>query len=164
VDRAARVEQIAEQLVRAAEVRLHSDGAVEARLQLDLGRLGRLNVTLERTAEGRIRVSLEPTTVEARRLIQSEGEGLARRLESRGLHLQELTVRSSEETFLRVEGGREPREAATTRSTTPSPEGPAATRLDGREPPPPRRDDPQGNRERRHRQGADTDEEQEEQG
>jgi hypothetical protein len=160
-ERAARVEQIAEQIVRAAEVRLHANGAVEARLQLDLGRLGRLDVALERTTEGRIRVTLEPTTADARRLLQSEGGGLARRLENRGLQLQELTVRTSEATLLRVEGSREGRETADARPTAPSAERPATPRLEGHDTPPPRRDDSEGDRERRHRQEAEPDEEQE---
>jgi hypothetical protein len=117
-DATARVERIAEQILLAAEVRLHGDGAVEARLQLDLGRLGRMNVALERTAEGQIRVALEPTTAEGRELVQARGQELANRLEARGLKLQTLTVQSSGETVLQIEGTA--REATETTAPRPS--------------------------------------------
>jgi hypothetical protein len=103
-DVAARVERIAAEIVRAAEVHLHADGSVETRLELDLGSLGRMHVSLARTAEGRIRAALEPTTAEARRLLSERLPELARRLEARGLGLQELKVEASGETVLRVAG------------------------------------------------------------
>jgi len=103
-DVAARVERIAELIVRAAEVRLHSDGSAEARLQLDLGHLGRMDVALARTAEGRIHVTLSPASAEGASLLQARGQELAQRLEARGLNLQELRVESSGETVLRVQG------------------------------------------------------------
>jgi flagellar hook-length control protein FliK len=134
-DAAARVERIAEQILLAAEVRLHGDGAVEARLQLDLGRLGRLHVALERTAEGQIRVALEPMSAEARDLLQARGQDLAHRLEARGLKLQELTVKSSGETVLHVEGaGKETTETVAARPAAPSSESVSAEPAAGREP------------------------------
>jgi hypothetical protein len=130
----ARIERIAEQIVQAAEVRLHADGAVEARLQLDLGRLGRMNVALERTAEGQIRVALEPTSAEGRDVLQARGQELASRLEARGLKLHSLTVELSGETLLRVEGaGKEAAETAAARPAVPASESAPAERATGSE-------------------------------
>jgi hypothetical protein len=161
-DVAARVERIAEQILQAAEVRLHADGAVEARLQLDLGRLGRLHVALERTAEGRIRVALEPTTAEARDLCRAHGRELADRLEARGLNVQELTVESAGETVLRIERARESTDAAAARPTTTAPETATADRTAGQEPPPQREhsgEDREGGRHRREHEPSAEEEE-----
>jgi hypothetical protein len=133
---AARIERIAEQILLAAEVRLHRDGAVEARLQLDLGRLGRMHVALERTAEGQIRVALEPTSAEARDLLQAHGKQLATRLEARGLKLQALTVESSGETVLRIEGtGKETNETTNARAAGPASDSVPADPAAGQEAP-----------------------------
>jgi flagellar hook-length control protein FliK len=164
-DPSARIERIAEQILLAAEVRLHGDGAVEARLQLDLGRLGRMNVALERTAEGQIRVALEPTSAEARDLLQARGQDLAHRLEARGLKLQELTVKSSGETVLQIEGGgREATETAASRPAVPAsdsiPTEPAAGREPGQRE---RSDEEHERRDRRQRhEGEPAGEEEEE--
>jgi len=113
-DAAARVERIAQQIVEAVEVRLHETGAVEARLELSLGSLGRMSVAVERTAEGRIRVALQPTSADTAGLLKTHGSELVRRLEARGLHIQELTVEASGETVLRIErAATEPVEAPT---------------------------------------------------
>jgi hypothetical protein len=155
-DAAARVERIADQILLAAEVRLRGDGAVEARLQLDLGRLGRMNVALERTAEGQIRVALEPTSAEGRDLLQARGQELAHRLEARGLKLQALTVESAGETMLRIEGGREGTETASTRSPSPGPDSAPADRAAEPELPPQReRSDEDGER-RGRREGHES--------
>jgi hypothetical protein len=160
-DVAARVERIAEQILQAAEVHLHADGAVEARLQLDLGRLGRLHVALKRTAEGRIRVALEPTTAEARDLCRAHGRELAERLEARGLNVQELTVESAGETVLRIQSAQESTETA--RPTATASETATADRTAGQEPPPQRErsgEDREGGRNRReHEPRAEEEEE-----
>jgi flagellar hook-length control protein FliK len=164
VDATARIERIAEQILQAAEVRLHADGAVEARLQLDLGRLGRMHVALERTPEGQIRVALEPTTAEARDLLQAHGKELANRLEARGLRLQALTVESSGETVLHLEGAeRETKETVATRSAVPASESARAEPAAGPEPPPQKeRFDEEHERRDRREPGSTGEEEEEE--
>jgi hypothetical protein len=130
-DVAARVERIAAEIVRAAEVHLHGDGSVEARLELDLGSLGRMHVSLARTAEGRISAALEPTTAEGRRLVSEHLPELARRLEARGLGLQEVKVEASGETVRRVAGDASGPETAEASSL---PAAPAAAEPAVREP------------------------------
>ena len=160
-DATARLERIAQQIVQAAEVRLHGDGTVEARLQLDLGRLGRMHVALERSADGQIRVTLEPTSAEARNLLEKHGQELANRLEARGVNLQELTVQSSGETLLRFQGAREGTETTAARTSA---QGSETTLADHAAEPerPPQREHSQEEHERRGRRDPGPDDEEEE--
>jgi hypothetical protein len=92
----ARIERIAEQIVRAAELRLGPGGTAEAHLELDLGALGPLRVNLGRDAEGTIGVRFEGAGAEAARLLAERGSELVARLEARGLVLSEVTLRAAD--------------------------------------------------------------------
>jgi hypothetical protein len=87
------------------EVRLGAAGAAEVRLELDLGGLGSMNVDLNRTGEGQIRVAFDAATVEASNLLREHAGELASRLQARGVALQELTVRSADQATFRLETG-----------------------------------------------------------
>lgn len=102
-DRIAEIERIAEQIVQAAQVRLGPQGAAEARLELNMGRLGPMSVALERTAEGQIRIGFEAATAEASNLLQSRVGELAKQLEARGVALQEITIQSADQPLFRLE-------------------------------------------------------------
>ena len=98
----ARIERIAEQIVRAAELRLGPGGTAEARLQLDLGGLGQLRVALERNAEGAIAVRFEGAGPEAARRLVDHGAELVARLEARGLAVREVSLASPEGPVVRL--------------------------------------------------------------
>jgi hypothetical protein len=93
-------------------------------------------VALERSADGRIRVALEPTSAEGRELLRARGPELAHRLETRGLKLRALTVESSGETVLQIEGaGKEAAETAASRPAVPASDPTPAEPGAGREAP-----------------------------
>jgi hypothetical protein len=88
----ARVERIAELVLRGVELRLGPDGAAAARLELDLGGLGQLRVALDRSAEGVLAVRFEDAGPQAARLLIEHGGELVARLEARGLALGEVAL------------------------------------------------------------------------
>jgi hypothetical protein len=98
----ARIERIAEQIVRALEVRLGPGGVAGARLELDLGRLGQLRVALDRSAEGALSVRFEGARPEAARLLVDHGAELVAKLEARGLTLREVVLASPEGPVVRL--------------------------------------------------------------
>jgi hypothetical protein len=98
----ARVERIAEQIVRAVEVRLGPGGAAEVRLELDLGGLGQLRVGLHRDAAGALAVRFDAAGPEASRLLVEQGDNLVARLESRGLALREVVMTSADGSVVRI--------------------------------------------------------------
>jgi hypothetical protein len=104
----ARVERIAEQIVRAVEVRLGPAGAAEVRLELDLGGLGQVRVALARDAEGRVAVRFDAAGPEASRLLVDQGGDLVARLEARGLTLREVSMTSADGSLVRIGSPSEP--------------------------------------------------------
>ena len=138
----AQIERLAEQIVRAAEVRLGPGGAAEARLELSLGELGSLKVALERDAEGGLAVRFEEAGAEAAGLLRAQASELAERLEARGVHLREISVEGNDETTFRFQP---PREEAAEREGQPSREGDDQRRQHSRrepEAPAPAEDEP----------------------
>ena len=101
-DAVARIERIAEQLLRAVEVKLGPDGAASARLELDLGGLGSLRVALDRSASGTLAIRFEGASAEAARLLVDHGGQLVERLEARGLALSEVALVSREGPVVRL--------------------------------------------------------------
>jgi hypothetical protein len=101
-DAVARIERIAEQIVRAVEVRLGPAGTAEVRLQLDLGGLGQVRVDLVRDAEGKIAVRFEAAGAELGRLLAERGQELAGRLEARGIALREVAMTSADGSLVRI--------------------------------------------------------------
>jgi hypothetical protein len=112
-DAVARVERIAEQIVRAVEVRLGPGGTAEARLELDLGGLGQLRVALHRDAEGTLAVRFDAAGPEASRLLVEQGQDLVARLEARGLALREVSLAGADGSLVRL--GDRPRHEASGR-------------------------------------------------
>jgi hypothetical protein len=107
-DAVARVERIAEQVLRAVEVRLGAGGTAEARLELDLGGLGQLRVALHRDAEGTLAVRFDAAGPEASRLLVDHGGDLVARLEARGLALREVVLARSDGSVVRLHSPAEP--------------------------------------------------------
>lgn len=107
-DAVARIERIAELIVRAAEVRLGPGGTAEARLELDLGGLGQLRVALGRDAEGQIAIRFDGAEPEAARLIVDRGQELVARLEARGLALREVVLTGADGSLVRLGSPAEP--------------------------------------------------------
>jgi hypothetical protein len=101
-DAVARVERIAEQIVRAVEVRLGPGGTAEVRLELDLGGLGQLRVSLHRDAEGTLAVRFDAARPEASRLLVDQGRDLVAGLEARGLALREVVLTGADGSLVRV--------------------------------------------------------------
>ena len=104
----ARVERIAEQIVRAVEVRLGPAGTAEVRLELNLGDLGQVRVVLARDAEGKVAVRFDGAGAEAGRLLADRGQELAGRLEARGIALREVAMTDANGTLVRVGSPSEP--------------------------------------------------------
>jgi hypothetical protein len=107
-DAVARVERIAEQIVRGVEVRLGPAGSAEVRLQLDLGGLGQVKVDLVRDAEGKVAVRFDAAGAEASRLLADHGQELAGRLEARGIALREVAMTSPDGSLVRIGSPSEP--------------------------------------------------------
>jgi hypothetical protein len=103
-DRAAEIQQIVDRLVEAVQVKLLPGGAAEARLELDMGTLGKMSVTLHRTEEGNIRVGFETATAQAAEMLKTHASELGTRLEARGIALQEITVAGADQPAFRLEG------------------------------------------------------------
>ena len=101
-DAVARVERIAEQIVRAIEVRLGPGGSAEVRLELDLGGLGGLRVALHRDAAGTLAVRFDAASPEASRLLVDRGGDLVARLEARGLALREVVLTGADGSLVRL--------------------------------------------------------------
>ena len=98
----ARLEQIAQQIVQSAEVRLGAHGAAEARLELNLGSLGGVSVSLARGEDGALRVAFQNATAEAATTLQTHASELLGRLEARGLVVQEITVQGADRPDFRL--------------------------------------------------------------
>lgn len=98
----ARLEQIALQIVQAAEVRLGPNGAAEARLELNLGNLGGVSVSLARGEDGTLRIAFENASAEAATALSTHASELLGRLEGRGLAVQEITVRGADQADFRL--------------------------------------------------------------
>ena len=107
-DAVARVERIAEQIVRAAELRLGPGGTAEVRLELDLGGLGQLRVALHRDAEGTVAIRFDGAGPEASRLLVDQGDDLVARLEARGLALREVVLAGPDGSPVRLGSPAEP--------------------------------------------------------
>jgi hypothetical protein len=98
----ARVERIADEIVRAVEVRLGPAGAAEVRLELDLGGLGPVRVGLHRDAAGALAVRFDGAGPEASRLLAGRGQELVDRLEARGLALREVAMTGADGSVVRI--------------------------------------------------------------
>ncbi len=98
----ARLEQIAQQIVQAAEVRLGPNGMAEARLELNLGTLGGVSVSLARGEDGALRVAFQNASAEAATALQTHASELLGRLEARGLVVQEITVQGADQADFRL--------------------------------------------------------------
>jgi hypothetical protein len=96
-DMAARIEEIAAQIVQAAEVRLGREGAVEVNLQLSLGGLGEVHVGLARDANGQIRIGFDAVKTETADLLKDQAPELLARLEARGIEAATINVRGAGE-------------------------------------------------------------------
>ena len=107
-DAVARVERIAEQIVRAVEVRLGHGGSAEVRLELDLGGLGQLRVAVGRDAGGRVAVRFDGAGPEATRLLADRGQELVGRLEARGIVLREVAMTGADGSLVRIGSPSEP--------------------------------------------------------
>ena len=107
-DAVARVERIAEQIVRAVEVRLGPAGSAEVRLDLDLGGLGQVRVALHRDAEGTLAVRFDAAGPEASRLLVDQGGDLVARLEAKGLALREVVMTGADGSLVRIGSPSEP--------------------------------------------------------
>ncbi len=107
-DAVARVERIAEQIVRTVEVRLGPGGTAEVRLELDLGGLGPLRVALGRDAEGMVAVRFDGAGPEAARLLVDHGSELVAKLEARGLALREVVLTGADGSLVRLGSPAEP--------------------------------------------------------
>jgi hypothetical protein len=105
---AARIERIAEQIVRAAEVRLGPGGTAEARLELDLGGLGLLRVALHRDAAGTVAIRFDGAGPEASRLLVAQGDDFVAKLEGRGLALREVVLTGADGSLVRLGSPAEP--------------------------------------------------------
>ena len=125
-DAVARIEQIAQQIVQAVELRMGPNGAGEIKLELGLGSLGTVNVSLLRSEEGKIRVGFETTNAETASLIKSRAGDLVTTLETRGVSLSGITVQGPDQASFRLEPPSAAAEAAT----------PAAFRANEPTPPP----------------------------
>jgi hypothetical protein len=101
-DAVAMIERIAEQIVRAVEVRLGHGGSAEVRLELDLGGLGQLRVALHRDAAGTLAVRFDAAGTEASRLLVDQGGDLVARLEARGLALREVVMTGAHGSLVRI--------------------------------------------------------------
>ncbi len=104
----ARVERIADQIVRAVEVRLGPAGTAEVRLELDLGGLGQVRVALHRDAAGTLAVRFDAAGPEASRLLVDQGGNLVARLEARGLALREVVMTGADGSLARIGSPSEP--------------------------------------------------------
>jgi flagellar hook-length control protein FliK len=98
----ARLEQIAQQIVQAAEVRLGANGAAEARLELNLGSLGNVHVSVARGEDGTVRVAFENASAQAATALSTHAPELLERLEGRGLAVQEITVQGTDQADFRL--------------------------------------------------------------
>ncbi len=98
----ARLEQIAQQIVQSAEVRLGANGAAEARLELNLGTLGGVSVSLARGEDGALRVAFQNASAEAASALQTHANELLGGLEARGLVVQEITVQGADQADFRL--------------------------------------------------------------
>jgi len=110
-DAVATIDRIAEQIVRAVEVRLGHGGAAEVRLELDLGGLGLLRVALHRDAAGELALRFDAAGPEASRLLVDRGGTLVARLEARGLALREVVMTSADGSLVRIGAPAEPASA-----------------------------------------------------
>jgi hypothetical protein len=104
----ARIERIADQILRAVEVRLGPGRTAEVRLELDLGGLGQLRVSLGRDAEGTVAVRFDGAGPEATRLLADQGQELVGRLEARGLVLREVVLAGADGSLVRLGSPSEP--------------------------------------------------------
>ena len=110
-DAAATIERVAEQIVRAVEVRLGHGGSAEVLLELDLGGLGPLRVALHRDAAGALAVRFDAAGPQASRLLVDQGGHLVARLEARGLDLREVVLTSADGSLVRIGAPAEPASA-----------------------------------------------------
>jgi len=101
---AARIEHIAQQIVQSAEVTLGPGGTTEARLSLDLGSLGSVNVSLAKGEDGALRVSFQAASAEATSALTTNATDLLGRLESRGLVVHDITVKGTDQADFRLAG------------------------------------------------------------
>jgi hypothetical protein len=99
---AARIEQIAQQIVQTAEVRLGPSGGAEARLELNLGALGNVHVSVVRGEDGALRIAFENASTQAGEALTTHATELLERLETRGLPVQEITVQGADQADFRL--------------------------------------------------------------
>lgn len=102
-DLAARMDEIARRIVEVAQVRRGSSGVSEVRLELSLHGLGHLRVAVTRGEDGRIRIGFESASAQAAELVRNGAAELRTALESRGVVLQEITVKGPEGPAHRLE-------------------------------------------------------------
>lgn len=93
---AARIEEIASRIVAALEVATGPRGAAEVRLELSLGAIGHLRVAVTKGEDGQVRLGIESPSERAALLVRSRIGDLQSALETRGISLQETTVRGPE--------------------------------------------------------------------
>ena len=98
----ARIEQIAQQIVQAAEITLGPKGTAEARLELNLGNLGAVHVSLTKGEDGALRIAFSNASAEGATALSTHASELLGRLEGRGLTVQEITVRGTDQADFRL--------------------------------------------------------------
>lgn len=99
----AQIQRIVDKIVEAVQVQMKPGGLTDVHIELNMGKLGNMTVDLQRTAEGQIRINFQAATAEASDLLQNNLSDLTSRLETRGVNLSEVSVRSVDRAEFRWE-------------------------------------------------------------
>ncbi|MBI2837975.1 MAG: flagellar hook-length control protein FliK [Acidobacteria bacterium] len=99
----AQIQQIADRIVDAVQVRMQPGGMTDVHLELNMGRLGNMTVELHRAADGQLRVDFQAATSDCSEMLRSNISDLTGRLQDRGIALAQVSVRSADRAEFRWE-------------------------------------------------------------
>lgn len=99
----AQIQQIADRIVDAVQVRMQPGGMTDVHLELNMGRLGNMTVELHRAADGQLRIDFQAATADCNEMLRSNISDLTGRLQDRGIALAQVSVRSADRAEFRWE-------------------------------------------------------------
>ncbi len=86
------IQQIVDRIAETVSARLRPDGSADVAMQLDMGRLGQFNVTVQRAPDGATQIRFTIPTVEGADLVQQHLPELAERLQHRSIDIRQIAV------------------------------------------------------------------------
>lgn len=106
------IQQIAQKIVQAIQTKIRPD-QMDLKMNLDMGKLGQLQVQLTRGADGKMQIQLQAESLSTQEFLANHAGELLQRLEAKGLDVQNLRIQTADGQGIDLRPGQEMPQAPT---------------------------------------------------